>query len=586
MTGSYPRFALTVCLLLWASAVCAKVTVEIRGLGPQEEQNVKAHLALLSYANRIKNGTPSSGEIDRLNQRAPSEIRSALQPFGWYTPTISSSLKHEGNDWTAVYTVHAGPPTLVTKIEVRLTGAGAGQQKLLAATKNLKPLIVGGRLKQQDYSTVKQRLLQDANELGYLHARYSRHLLQVNPSRQSAEVLWTLNTGPRFYFGPITIVQQQKHLGEDVIRRYVTFSPGQPFSLAKVLSTRFALNDLGYFSTVQIEPQHKKVTADHRIPIVIQVTYAKPRIYRFGVGYGTDTGARMLAGIKWRRLNSRGQTLSLDLRPSQKISTAILDYRIPIGSVPGQAFDVTAQGLRQSFLGVNERLYSLGMARIQLAGLWQRRYYLTYTNDRYRIDGGENHYSALLTPGVNFSRTSVDNPIYPSRGWFAFLDIHGATRLDQISNVNFLSTHIKLRGIATVVTHLRLVARAEEGAVFSSQFSRLPPSQRFFAGGDDSVRGYAYNSLAPRDSAGNLVGGKYLTTGSLELDWDLWRPYGLAAFVDAGGADDVPNVRLHFGAGIGFRYIAPFGAISVDLAHPFDRNNPAVRLYLGVHVGL
>ena len=100
------------------------------------------------------------------------------------------------------------------------------------------------------------------------------------------------------------------------------------------------------------------------------------------------------------------------------------------------------------------------------------------------------------------------------------------------------------------------------------------------------MRGYAYQSLGPKDAHGNLVGGKYLTTGSLELDWDVYKSYGLAVFGDAGGADDVPNVRLHYGAGLGLRYRAPFGAIAVDLAHPFDRGAEAVRLHLGVRVGL
>ncbi len=88
------------------------------------------------------------------------------------------------------------------------------------------------------------------------------------------------------------------------------------------------------------------------------------------------------------------------------------------------------------------------------------------------------------------------------------------------------------------------------------------------------------------DAQGNLIGGRYLTTGSLEADWDVYKSYGLAVFGDAGGADNVPEVKLHFGAGIGLRYRLPFGAVAIDIAHPFDPGAEAVRLHLGVRVGL
>ncbi len=580
------RGVVALIVLLFALPAWAGIDVDIHGLGSDEDNNVEAQLGLLAYANSLKGKAPDADEVERLNAQAPADIRRALQPFGWYTPTIKSALSHDGDDWNADYTVDAGPQTDVRNIDIKLTGDGAKQKALLYATRHLWPLKKGKRLKHQDYDAVKQRLLDTAHSLGYLSAHYTRHVLRVDPVERSAQVLLTLETGPRYYFGAVTVEQDHQHLQERVIRRYITVVPGQPFQPDEVLSTQFALSDLGYFSNVTVQPQRDKISKDKHIPILVHVTYAKPRVYRFGVGYGTDTGARALAGVQFRRLNSRGHTLSLDLRPSQNISTAIASYKIPIGSVPGQSFNVTAEGLQQNFQGINERLYSLSFARIQLKGLWEKHYYLTYSNDRYTISGEPQRYSTLLTPGISFSRTSVDNAIYPRHGWYAFLDLHGATRADQLSDANFLSAHLKLRGVVPITWRLRLLARAEEGALVTSNFDQLPPSQRFFAGGDDSVRGYSYHSLAPRNAFGRVAGGKYLTTGSLELDWDVWRPYGLAAFVDAGGADDVPNVRLHFGAGIGFRYLAPFGAIAIDLAHPFDRGASLVRLNIGVRVGL
>lgn len=578
------------CVLFLAPRVWAGINVDIDGLGPDEEHNVETQLGLLSYAKQLGDKPPDAGEVERLNAQAPADIRRALQPFGWYSPQVRSTLTHDGNDWNATYTVNAGPETDVTAIDIRLNGPGAKLPELVAASKHLWPLKIGKRIKAQDYETFKQRLLTTARTQGFLHAEYTRHELSIDPAKHSARVLLALDTGPRYYFGTISIEQKHKRLGTDVIRRYVTFQTGQPFSSAQLLATQFALSDLGYFSSVQVEPTHSgkqgKPNSGNRIPVTIRVDYAKPRVYKFGVGYGTDTGARALAGVQWRRVNSRGHQLDIELRPSQKISSAVASYKIPIGSVPGQLFEFNTEGLRQNFQGIDEKLYSFGIARIQLNNYWQRRYYLTYTHDTYTIAPEPRQYSALLTPGISLNHSSTDNPIFPRHGWSAWFDLHGATRLDQVSSANFLEGHIKLRGVFPIGWRVRVLARAEEGFIVGTDFNRLPPSERFFAGGVDSVRGYSYRSLGPTNAYGRVVGGKYLTTGSLELDWDVHRPYALAAFVDAGGADNVPNVRLHFGAGIGFRYLAPFGALGLDLAHPFDRGQPAVRVDVVVKVGL
>ncbi|HEU0197966.1 MAG TPA: BamA/TamA family outer membrane protein [Nevskiaceae bacterium] len=564
----------------------AGIAVHIHGLGSDERDNVEAQLSLLTYAKGLKGKPPEAAEVQPLLAQADADIRRALQPFGWYTPTIHNQVQHHGDNWVADYTVDAGPETDVIGIDIDLTGPGAKLPALVAAARRRWPLKLGTRIKAQDYATVKDRLLGAAQAQGYLRARYTRHELKIDPAKRSAQVLLTLDTGPRFYFGPITVEQSRARLKPAVIQRYLTIHEGQPFKPSELLATQFALSDLGYFQDVELQPQRDAATPGHHIPVVVKLSYAKPFLYRFGVGYGTDTGARALAGVQWRRVNSRGHTVSVDLQPSQKISAAVARYDIPFGSVPGQKYELTAQGLKQNFQGINERLYSLGGARIHLQGVWKRRWYLSYVNDTYAIGGEPQRHSTLLMPGVSFSRTDIDNPIYPRHGWALSVDVHGAPQAGALSSTNFLSTRVKLNAVFPIDWRWRVLLRGEEGAIFSTHFDRLPPSQRFFAGGNGSVRGYSYRSLAPRNQYGRVVGGKYLTTGSLELDWDIHRPYGVAAFVDAGGADDVPDVRLHVGAGLGFRYLAPFGTLALDVAHPFDRHSPAVRFDIAMRVGL
>ncbi len=584
------RVLLLAALLVLAQPVCAGIDVQVRGLGSDEASNAYAQIDLLDYAKRVDAAPKDEredydpAEVQRLFKLGEQDIRTALQPFGWYNPVITSELRGDKPDWTAIYTIDAGPETDITEVDVQIEGAGKDEEALTNTVKHLH-LRVGRRLKHGDYDDAKQALLEAAYGLGYLDANLTRHELRVDIDANQAQVLLTLDTGVRYYFGDITIEQDGK-LKDSLIRRYLTMQPNEPFDPAKLLSTQFALSDLDYFDSVQVDSQKDKADEGRHIPIVIHTTPKARRAYKYGLGYGTDTGARALAGIDFRRLNEEGHKLSLQLRPSQKISTAIADYKIPYGTVPGENIDFIGEGLKQDFQGIQEQLYSFGGGITQLKGAWQRKYYLTYTNDAYTLPDEPHRTSTLLTPGVSFSRTVANDPIFPRRGWYAFLDLHGATSADQISDTSFVEALLKLRGVYPLGRKLRLLARADEGAAIVSGFDNLPPSQRFFAGGDDSVRGYGYRSLGPQNAFGRVIGGKYLTTGSVELDYDVYKTYGIGVFTDAGGADDVPNVKLHVGVGAGLRYRAPFGSISVDLAHPLDQDQSPVRLHIGVRVGV
>ena len=583
--GWCQRLMVAVCLTAASAAAQAGIDVRIRGLGSDEAGNAYAQIGLLDYARKIDSakGTYDPAEVQRRFDQGELEIQEALQPFGWYKPTIKSELKGKAPDWTATYTVDAGPQTTIDKVEIVVEGDGKDSEKIKKVL--ARPHVSSGeRLKHTDYEDLKSRLAQAANSDGYLDASFSRHELRVDIDANRADILLTLNTGPRWYFGEATI-EQDAGLNEHFLHKYLKLAPGAPFDSAAVLTAQFALTDLDYFKSVEIEPHKEKAGADHRIPLLVRAKAKPKRAYKFGAGYGTDTGPRALAGVEFRRLNEEGHKLRLELRPSQRISSATAEYRIPFGTNPGDNISLTAQGLKQDFDGIAERLVSFGTAWSRQTGSWERRLYLTYTNDNYSLPNEPGTNSKLLTPGMSWSRTDVNNPIYPRRGWFFSADVHGGTR-KALSDTDFLETLVQLRGVLPLTSRARVLARAQEGMVVSDNFVQLPPSQRFFAGGEDSVRGYPYRALAPTDSFGNIVGGRYLTTASVEADIDVYKTYGLAVFADSGGAADALNPELHYAAGLGFRYRAPFGSIAIDFAHPFDAGAPLVHLDIGVKVGL
>ncbi len=578
-------------LALLAAALPAQagIDVRVRGLGPDERSNAYAKLSILEYAKRIDaaKGDYDSSDVERLFKQGQREILGALRPFGWYNAQVTMSLDGSKPDWVAEYQVDAGPLTAVSTIDIEMVGAGADDPALLRFRDRPWPLKLGERIKHEEYEELKTRIVQTAYSLGLLDAKLTRRELRIDVPANSAAVLLTLDTGRRYQFGDIAIDQSDPGLllREDFLRDYLTFDPGDSYDPAKVLSTQFAFSDLDYFQTVDIEAKKDEVDEAGRIPMIIHTTERAPRSYRFGLGYGTDSGPRASVGADFRRLNALGHKLRTDLRVSPRISTAVAEYRIPWGRLPSDSISITPQALTQNFSDVKETLYRLGTSWNRRGKRWQRRLYLDYTFDEYTIKDSPQQRSTLLVPGLSIDHTQGDDPIFPKRGWYGFFDVHGGSDL-LLSDTNFVQGSVKLRAIVNLAPRLLLRLRVDEGATWVGSFNNLPPSQRFFAGGDGSVRGYSFQSLGPRDANGRVIGGRYLTTASAELNWYFLREYGLAAFVDAGNADDTPLIAPSVGAGLGIRYRAPFGAFALDLAHPFDAGASPVRLHLGVQVGL
>jgi translocation and assembly module TamA len=128
----------------------------------------------------------------------------------------------------------------------------------------------------------------------------------------------------------------------------------------------------------------------------------------------------------------------------------------------------------------------------------------------------------------------------------------------------------------------RLLLRGTLGAIRTDDFTKIVPSQRFFAGGDRSVRGYDFESLAPRNALGSVIGGRYMATASIEVDWLIKGDYGAALFYDAGNAANEASMDFSRGMGIGFRWRTPLGMLRVDFAHPLDDPDTNVRLHLTI----
>jgi len=189
----------------------------------------------------------------------------------------------------------------------------------------------------------------------------------------------------------------------------------------------------------------------------------------------------------------------------------------------------------------------------------------------------------LLMPYINWSYIKADDRLYTRRGHKVQFEMRGA--LDNIgSNTSFWQARLNGTLIQQIFKKGRVIARGDSGYSFISllegNFHELPPSMRFFAGGDRSVRGYDYQTLGPKNEQDQVIGGKYLLVGSLEYEHKILDKWHLATFFDIGNAFNGFSESLKQGTGLGIRWQSPVGLIRVDLAAALSEMDYPLRLHI------
>jgi len=584
------RFLFIAWTLLWTttSLAAAQVELEITGLDKQLEENVRAHLSIAQLVpqagfipfNPFEQDRPplaiTESNVRRLHRLAIEEIGQALQPFGYYEPLVQAQLIRDGDTWRVLYHVDTGPPTRIDQVYIQISGAGQAQDSILEA-RQASRLQAGEPLLHSDYEATKQALLQAALVAGYLDARYQRAELRILKAQHRAQIHLLLDTGPRYFFGPVSI--QQDILDPDFVQQFVHIEQGAPFNTDALLELQLALSDSGYFSRVEVTPR-RAAAADFHVPVAITTEPAKPRRYAYGLGFGTDTGPRLSLASEFRRINRHGHSVLADIRLSEILQSVGAQYKIPIGNLVSDRLIFSSRADFETIAddGSSDR-YTLGISHNEAWGPLQRRLYMNYQHEDFSLGEDDGRVNFFI-PGFTLSQLRADDILFPRRAYSWSADLRGAPGL--ISDTTFARIELAGQRMFPLGERGRLLLRSRLGAMSVEDFTRLPTTERFFAGGDQSVRGYDYQKLAPEDDSGDVVGGQYLAVGSIELDYLFVGNFGAAVFVDSGNAADDFLPSLKTGAGIGFRWRSPVGMLRIDIAHPFDDPDDDYRLHITI----
>ena len=424
-----------------------------------------------------------------------------------------------------------------------------------------------------------------AKNEGYLDARLTKNELVIDRAERRATVELELETGERYSFGEIKIAQDV--INDDAMRRMLRMKQGDPYTLDSLLRTQYVLDDSQYFSTVNIESG----TADRdalTVPVTVSAEPNRKHRYAASLGYGTDTEARGKFTWDNRRVNRDGHRFKMELLGSSIIKELSARYAIPVMDVALEKLEFTANLAEEEIGDTESRRAENGAGLTQVQGRWQRVAVRAPVERNHHGRRRHAQHGVLCIPGHQLLDAAE---LHRRRQGAAVPPVFRAARLADYARLRRVVPAVALPGRARVRLRTALASQSARRARHDSHrvgpgrsILDLPASQRFFAGGDRSVRGFELNELSPRDekwrqrrrqtSRDRHDRGRRATcraTSASPRSYDIGNAF-----------DDFANPELEYSVGLGVRYNIAVASFGVDVAQPLSESgrNPRLHLYI------
>jgi translocation and assembly module TamA len=502
----------------------------------------------------------------RLLPQIRASIDDATISLGYYRSSSTARFTASENCWQLTVQVEPGPRLLLDGVQVQVLGAPPVQdvfRDLLAAA----PLRPGMPLHHGDYEDLKSGLSTQAAENGFFGARFEQAEIALDLQAYTANLNLVFDPGQQFRFGPVTVIEDGL-LSEDLIRGLMQVEEGDAYSSSRLAELRQRLDASQYFRQVRVTPQLDAAAAQ-LVPVTVEVDLRPRHAWTGGLGFTTDTGPRARFSYENRFVNSRGHRLLADSTLSSVRSQLDGSYSMPLADAARQSLNLASGYSIENNDSFQSKRFKLETSlRNETDSGWLQSLFVEFQRDDYLV-GTQEDISVLTMPGLSVNKSSADNLINPSSGWKLFAQLRGASD-SMLSDASFVQFYGSGKHVFSF-GRSRLLSRLELGSTWINVTEELPASLRYFAGGDQSIRGYQFRALGPLNEAGEVSGGKQLVVGSLEYDFLVRNNWRVAVFADSGNAfNSNSDFDWRSSAGIGVRWLSPIGPVRFDLAHPLN----------------
>jgi translocation and assembly module TamA len=554
-------------------------------------------LARLQYAAEADSLTRS--EIDRLVAAASAQALSLLETEGYFNPIVKVQRVEDGAEPPLLrMTVVPGPRAVIDRLTIEVQGglydetaSGAAEALVLSQALQSEWALQPGRPFQQSaWDSAKNGVLATLRSNGYLAAQWSGTAAQVNADANTVRLVVVADSGPLFRVGEIRTAGLQRY-DDGAVLPMARELIGRPATEQLLRDVQDRILSLGLFESVVLDVD-AAATDPAAAPVLLALRELPLQQATVGLGYADDTGFqltlehahRRVFGTRWIARNK------LQLGQNQSLWNGEL-----ISHLQDDGYRSLLAGQAEELLADDERRLSwylrAGRTR-DTVRIW-RLYYGEYAQARLETSAGIND-SAALSGNYHWSWRNVDDLRTPTQGnvWslqgalgYARGTTTPASGAATEDSGAFVRAYGRVQSYKPLGNSFYGNVRLELGQVFVRETLSVPDTLLFRAGGDDSVRGYAYRSLGPEVN-GVTLSGSTLFTASAQVSRPIFadQPAFLwALFVDVGNASDGwNNMRPVLGYGAGFHWRSPVGPLRLDLA--YGQEVQKFRLHFSVGV--
>ncbi|MET2825975.1 autotransporter assembly complex protein TamA [Mesorhizobium shangrilense] len=470
---------------------------------------------------------------------------------------------------------------------IRLEGDAAG---LMSADYGL---IAGGDAGSGAVLKAEALIVRTLKEQGRPLAKVTDRQIVADHNTSTLDVTLTVAAGPVAGYGETTVSGTEK-VDRDFTEYMTGLKRGRQYSPQEISDARDRLLALEVFNSVTLK-EADKLDADGNIPIGVQVSERKPRYFGLGGSFSNIEGLGLEGYWGHRNLFGQAEKLRIDGAISGIGSNDLskLNYNAGImfekpGVIgPTSKFFANVKTVFEhpdaydhfSVKGETGIAYDLDKKQTVSAAV---------ALDYSRIsDAFGKHTYLIASIPLQYVYDNRDNRLNPTRGFRVLA--YAEPSYDIMSGAAFL----KLKGEGSAYQSLDtaskfvLAERVAIGSIVGTGLESVPADRRFYSGGGGSVRGYSYQGIGPKDINGQPTGGLSFFETSVEMRIGITDTIGIVPFVDAGTVStrSAPNFsEVKVGAGVGLRYVTPFGPLRIDAAVPLNRDptDPHFGIYAGI----
>lgn len=576
--GMRPLPPLLPVLLLLISASTAEAAellpVKINGLDETLEPYVRSMIALPE--SKTSGAPVSEGRLSYYINNINAMVEDSLEPLGYYQAKAVSRVERNGDKVQLIVDVQLGDAIVVRNLALDMQGP-AGSDRLIGFWLEGFEPKQGAPFNHGVYETNKTSITQALLDRGYFDQSNPVHRVEVTRATGSADIQLQWDSGIRYRYGAVRF---EGHTFEpDLFDRLVNFEQGKPYSQPQINRLQESLSKLNYFSSIQIVPDLEN-KADGEVPILVSLTQGKRSSYNTSLRYGSETGLGVEFGLQQRWINRKGHKLDFDAVWAQNEQSVISVYRIPAFAWLDGWYGFGVEVRNEEYLDSPNRYVEAFASRSGSVRNWdllakvnlRRERFDEFIPDLDQENAAINLYTSVIYPEFNAIWRQSDDANYPKRGNAWYYQARAGYEFEA-TDAPFAQVYVKNKRVYGVGQgNNRLLVRAELGAIATNAYDLFPPSLRFYAGGDQNLRGYGYKEIGDYVDGLNL-GGRYLAVGSVEYEHWILPQWAIAGFVDAGDAFEYdPNVNI--GAGLGARWRSPIGPVRMDVAYGFNGPDP------------